>query len=238
MNILKYFASPKGRRFTFFASVGAAVGAFGIHFFPHTFLANNYHREFVASYKDGVERSVSETLRKRFEVAVEILKLSDFERKLIEPFMVSGFDCYHMGSTKFRYGAFVGIPVNYSYTSKSDVDKIAVMVRGKPVDWNSQGGLLLEQSLVLTPDEQVFGMAREIIQLQSNQVYLNSFYSSASIVGYYVLTSTINSKKLLFYRPLSLRVSFYAIASLFTFGVYSFLTDFTQVSSLIWISEK
>lgn len=229
MNVLNFFASAKGRRFTFYASVGAAIGTFSLSYFPHTFLANNYHREFVASYKEGVERSVSPTLQKRFEVAVDILKLSDFERKYIEPFMVSGFECYRIGSTQFKFGALVGIPVNYSYTRKDEIDKMSMMVRGNPVDWNSQGGLLLEQSLVLAPDEQVFGMAREIIQLQSNEVYLNSIYSTGSIVGYYILTSGLNSRMRFFYKPLSLRVALYTLSSLFVFGIYSFLTDFTQV---------
>lgn len=105
-----------------------------------------------------------------------------------------------------------------------------IIQRGKPVDWNSQGGKLLEQCLVLSDKEQIFGIAREILQLQSNTIYLNSFYSGGTIFGYYAATSAINSKLRLFYRPLSLRVTMYGIVGLFLFGVYSFLTDFTQVS--------
>lgn len=229
MNVLNFFASPKGRKFTFYTSVGAAIGAFSINYFPQTFLANNFHREFVAIYKEGAQLSVSETLRKRFEVAVDILKMSDFERKFVEPFMVCGFECYRIGSTQFKFGALVGIPINYSYTRKDEIDRMSMMVRGNPIDWNSKGGLLLEESLVLEPDEQVFGMTRELIQLQSNEVYYNSFISTASVIGYYVLTSGINSQKRLFYRPLSLRVALYSLSSLFMFGIYSFLTDLTQV---------
>lgn len=229
MAFFKFFASAKGRRFTFFASVSSVVGCSAINYFPHTFLAWK-HREIVASYKEGAERPVSAVLKKRFEIAIELLKVSDFERQCIKAFTVSGFDLYHLGSTKFRSGGLIGIPVNYSYTAIGDINKMDVIIRGKPVDWNSQGGKYLEQSLVLSEDEQIFGIAREIIQIQNNSVYLNSIYPAVTIFSYYTLTSALNSKLRLFYRPLSLRLMLYAISGFFAFGVYSFATDYTQVS--------
>lgn len=229
MAFFKFFASAKGRKFTFIASVSAALGCSAINYFPHTFLAWK-HREIVASYKEGIERPVSEVLKKRFEIAIELLKVTDFERKFIKAFTVSGFDLYHLGSAKFRSGGLIGIPVNYSYTAIADINKMDVIIRGNPVDWNSKGGQYLEQSLVLNEDEQIFGLAREIIQLQNNSIYLNSLYPAVTIFMYYALTSGVNSKLRLFYRPLSLRVMLYAISGFFAFGVYSFATDFTQVS--------
>lgn len=124
----------------------------------------------------------------------------------------------------------VGIPINYTYTGENDIEKSAIIVRGKPVDWNSQGGQLLEQSLVLTEDEQIFGIAREALQLQNHSVFLRSLYSSGTIVLVYSVASTLNSKLRLFYRPLSLRVALYGIVSCFGYGVYTLLTDYTQVS--------
>lgn len=144
--------------------------------------------------------------------------------------MVAGFDLYHIGSTMFRYGALTGIPVNFTYTSPADIDRMDIIIRGKPVDWNSHGGKLLEQCLVLSEDEQIFGIVRETIQLQSNQVLLDSLFSSGTIASCYVIASGINSKLRLHYRPMSLRLMLYAIVGFFGFGVYSFMTDFTQVS--------
>lgn len=230
MGFFKFMASAKGRRFTFVASVSAAMGASAVNYFPHTFLAWK-HREIVASYKEGAERPLSDVIKKRFEIAIELLKITDFERKYIKPFTVSGFDLYNIGSTKFRNGGLIGIPVNFSYTAASDINKMDVIIRGKPVDWNSQGGKHLEHSLVLTEDEQIFGLAREIIQVQNNSVYLNSLYPAVTIFSYYALTSILNSKLRFFYRPLSLRLMLYVISGFFAFGVYSFLTDYTQVSS-------
>jgi hypothetical protein len=226
---LKFMASAKGRRFTFYGTIAASITAFGVNYFPHTFLLFK-HKEIVASYHEGVARPVPDTLKKRFDIAVEHLKLIDFDKEFLKPFMVAGFDLYHIGSTKFRYSSQIGIPVNYTYTSPKDINKSEIIIRGKPVDWNSHGGKLLEEALVLTEDEQIFGLTREIIQVLDNRVLINSLISSGSIVFYYILSSGINSKMMLFYKPLSLRFLMYNIVGLFVSGIYAFATDFYAVS--------
>lgn len=92
----KFFESARGRRFTFYSSVSAALGMFAVNFFPHTFLTTQ-HREFVANYKDGSERAVPDTLKKKFEIAQDYLKIIDFDRRSMKPFIVTGFDMYHLG---------------------------------------------------------------------------------------------------------------------------------------------
>lgn len=100
--ILNYFASAKGRKFTFYAAATTAIGAFSVNFFPHTFLVSQY-REFVASYREGTERPISESVKRRYENALEYIKVSDFERNLMEPFVVTGFDLYSIGSCKYKH---------------------------------------------------------------------------------------------------------------------------------------
>lgn len=229
LNFLDYLASAKGRRFSFYAVTTATFGAFAVNFVPNTFLVKK-HREIVSSYWEGKERQVSETLQKRFQTAQEYLKITDFEKRFIEPFMVAGFETYSAGSLKYRFGALVGIPINYTYTDKDEIDKTNIIIRGKPVDWNSKGGKLFEESLVLTEDEQIFGITREMMQLRYNNVLLNSLYPTITLSMMYAMTTTLNSKMRLFYKPRSLRVMLYSIVGFFGFGVYSFLTDYTQVS--------
>lgn len=226
--ILEFFASAKGRKFTFGLTAAAGIGAFCLKFVPHTFLVNK-QREFLATYREGVERPLSEALTKRFEMVEEYLKVTDFEKRFLKPFMVAGFEAYHVGSLKYRYGALVGIPINYSYTAKNEIDRSDIIIRGKPVDWGSRGGALFEESLVLTEDEQLFGIAREMVQLRHNDILLNSLFPTASIAMVYAISTAVNSKFRLFYRPLSLRVVLYGIVYLYGFGIYSFLTDYTQV---------
>lgn len=204
------------------------MNIFYFSFVPNTFLLKQ-HQEFVANYREGAERPVPKAIQERFEIAQELLKLSDFERVFMKSFMVSGFDLYHLGSLKYRFGALVGIPVNFTYTSASEIDKSDIIVRGKPVDWNSKGGKLLEEALVLNEDEQVFGLAREILQLQNQKVFLNSIYPCLTIAATYIIASNFNSKMHLFYRPVSMRAMLYMIIGLWGYGVYALLTDYLQV---------
>lgn len=92
----KYFESARGRTFAFYSTVAGTIGAFSINFFPHTFLVKK-HREFVANYHEGSERDVPKTLENKFGIAQEYLKLVDSERKWMKPFIVTGFDLYHIG---------------------------------------------------------------------------------------------------------------------------------------------
>lgn len=82
-------------------------------------------------------------------------------------------------------------------------------------------------------DEQVFGLTREILYLRESPIYFRSFCSTGCVTAYYLITSSLNSKLRLFYRPLSLRVVLYAITGLFLYGVHSFAQDFAQVSILM-----
>jgi hypothetical protein len=53
------------------------------------------YRGIVAAYEEGREKTVSESILKRYEIAQEIsakkLKMSDFERSLMQPFVVSKY---------------------------------------------------------------------------------------------------------------------------------------------------
>lgn len=92
----KYFESAKGRQFAYYSTIAATLGAFSVNFIPHTFLVTK-HRQFVANYKEGSERQVPKTLQNRFEMAQDYLKLNDPDKKFMKPFIVTGFDTYHIG---------------------------------------------------------------------------------------------------------------------------------------------
>lgn len=150
----------------------------------------------------------------------------------------AGFDLLSIGSTKFRYGALLGIPTSYNYAATGDVDRSSIIIRGRPIlDWNSRGGQLLSESLVLTEEEQIFGLVREMLYLKERPVYFRSFCSVGCVTFYYILTSFLNSKLRLFYRPLSLRIVLYCIAGFFIYGVHSLLQDYTQVGFVRRIKE-
>ena len=188
--------------------------------------------------RNGIERKVSETLEKRLVTALNSLKITDSERDFFVPFIVSGFDLYSIGSTKFRDGCIVGIPVNYTYTASDEIPRTEITVRGyDQVDWSSNAGKLLQEGLVLSEPEQIFGMCREILELKSHKVLFNSLCPVGSILLYYSITSTINTRNQLFRGPLSLRLVMYSIVGLFSIGMYFFVKDFTQVALDKYVDE-
>lgn len=167
---------------------------------------------------------------RKYEIAANLVKLTAAEREIMKPFMVAGFDLYSIGSTNFRYGALVGIPINFTYTAADEIPKGEIMVKGyEQVNWNSEGGKLLQEGLILTENEQVFGIAREMLELRTSKVFLESVYATGGIFMYYCFSSGINQSQRLFARPLSLRLVLYSLVGLFTSGIYCSMKDASQV---------
>lgn len=52
------------------------------------------------------------------------------------------------------------MPSNYFYNHHSDVEKNDIKLKNQPIDWNTSYGKVLEEALVLSEDEQVFGMVK------------------------------------------------------------------------------
>lgn len=155
--------------------------------------------------------------------------MTDPERALLKPFVVAGFDLYSIGSTTFKYGGLVGIPLNFTYSAADEIPRADIKLKGyEDVDWQSEGGKLLEQGLIFTEDEQVFGIAREMLELKTSRVLFNSLLGSGSIFMYYSITNGINHSQRLFARPLSLRLVLYTLAGLFTSGVFCMMKDWNQ----------
>lgn len=162
----------------------------------------------------------------KFEKAATLVQLTDAERSVFEPFIVTGFDLYSIGSTNFRYGALVGIPINYTYTAADEIPRTEITVKGyDQVNWSSKGGELLQEGLILNENEQVFGIAREMMELRSNNILMNSILACSSILAYYTATTGINQKQQLYSRPLSLRVILYTLTGLFIGGTYCLVKD-------------
>ncbi|CAD7078437.1 unnamed protein product [Hermetia illucens] len=223
-----YFTSEKGRKFTLRLAAGATIGLFAANFIPQTLLLEKY-RETVQCYRMGVEREIPDKVKKRVEMAMEKLQLSKFEKSLIKPFVVYGFDNFHAGSTKYNSGAIIGVPANYSYGLPSDINPQDVRFRNQLINWNSESGKLLQEALVLKEDEQIFGICKSILQAQTHKILLDSIYPAATFLICYSSANGINQKFNFYARPMSLRLTLYAIIGLFGLGVWSFSKDFTQV---------
>lgn len=143
--------------------------------------------------------------------------------------MAYGFDTLSIGSTKSRFGAFIGVPANYAYDTPATIDTGKIQLKGQSIAWSSEDGQRLREALVLTEDEQIFGVARSILQVKSHKLLLTSLYAPVSLFIVYALGSSINRRRNLYARPLGMRSVLYGILSMFGFGLYTFMTDFTEV---------
>lgn len=160
-------------------------------------------------FRNGEKQLPSDKIQERFKRAVALLKLSDFEQKYVSPFMVQGFDVYNAGSMKSRFGGIVGIPANFEYSGVDDIEKQDVVLQGRKLNWSSEGGKLLEECLVLSEDEQVFAIAREMLTLNSQKRLIQSVIPAAVWYFTYNVAALVNTRNNLYVRPFS--VSFFII---------------------------
>ncbi|XP_064537917.1 transmembrane protein 177 [Drosophila montana] len=235
--LLSFFKTENGRKVVFYAAGTATAGLFIANFVPHTF-GLKYYRNFVQCYQNGIEREVPEAVQQRVNQAMDKLEIDPRERKFVKPFTVFGFDLFQAGTTKFRFGAALGIPVNYAYGSTDEIKRADIRFRDQQIDWTSDSGKLLEKAIVLTEDEQVFGLSKAILQLQTHRVLLNSIYPSLSFLMVYTIGHFLNLRLDLFARHGSVRFVLYTILGLFGVGSWCFMKDVNQVVTDAEIDKK
>ncbi|XP_034476769.1 transmembrane protein 177 [Drosophila innubila] len=235
--ILGFFKTEAGRKVVFYAAGSTTVGLFLANFVPHTF-GLKYYRDFVSCYQNGIARAVPESVQQRLDKALEKLDVDPREAKFVKPFTVFGFDLFQAGTTKYRFGAALGIPVNYAYGSIDEIKRSDIRFRDKQINWNSDNGRLLEEAIVLTEDEQVFGLSKAVLQLQTHRVLLNSIFPSVSFLMVYTMGRYLNMRLNLFARHGSTRFVLYSILGLFGIGSWSFMKDFNQVTTDADIDKK
>uniref|UniRef100_A0A1A9VP97 Transmembrane protein 177 n=1 Tax=Glossina austeni TaxID=7395 RepID=A0A1A9VP97_GLOAU len=230
-----YFTTASGRKVTFFLAGTTAVGLMFINFVPHT-MGLNYYKDFIQCYRDGQPLPISEKVSERFRQAKEILNIKNTYP--IETFSVFGFDLFNAGYTKSRFGVKIGIPVNYDYDSIDSVKWDKIKYLNKDINWDSENGKLLKHSIVLTEEEQKFGLCKTLLQAQENGVILNSIYPTFSFITIYTMARYLNLSLGLLARPFSLRMVMYTILGFFGYGSWCFMKDYTQISSDAEVDKK
>lgn len=114
-----------------------------------------------------------------------------------------GFDVLQIGTTKSRFSAHVGVPINYFYRTADDIERGEIQIRQKEINWdNSEDGRMLQESLVLTEKEQIFSMARSILQLNTHKLLLTTIYAPFTIMLSYAFGQYVNRSMNLYVRPL------------------------------------
>lgn len=160
------------------------------------------------------------------------LKLSQDRKEKLQLFNACDSDIHSAGSLRSRFGALVGIPMNFAYEKIDVIKNIDLFLNNKPIDFSKQVSKYYLNSLILSENAQKFAMAREIILLQRNPgyVFLQLIFH---IVAAALLYAAIY-KKLKFDRRKKL------YTHLFTFVCYSLtiLTWFPTINFINYESDR
>jgi len=205
--------------------VGVGAGCiFGGYVTLHTLLLDKY-RDAVQLYKNGFESEITAEMNSKIQQVVNDLKLSEKYKGYLQCFYVPTLDPVHMGSFKLRGGAYVGIPQNFNYKSTGDIERDLITMKRKPVSWNSDGGHLFQDSLILSDNAQKFAIARELCHLNTGYVYNYALISCGALYVQYLSSVYLNIKTYGHQRPSSYRYTLYTLVGVFTFSLWAFVTD-------------
>lgn len=118
------------------------------------------------------------------------------------------FVYFALGSTLSKYKGWVGIPLNYLYTSKDDIDYANFRSNHseQPINWGSDEGQKLADSLILTENEQKFALARAALELKNFNYIHGSILPAFAITALCGASQLANKRFKLLARPL--QVSF------------------------------
>ncbi|XP_026315529.1 transmembrane protein 177 isoform X2 [Hyposmocoma kahamanoa] len=189
---------------------------------------------------NGKPQELSNELQKRCEQCLDILKLPDVHRRLITPFSVYGYDLFHAGSSKSKFGVAVGIPVNFTYKSIADIlnDNNNIQVNQKTVDWESEVGKKLANALILPEKVQQFALCREILMCLNHKILLEATYPFTCMFLAYNVSTYLNNKLNLYKMPTATRGILYSIVGLFSLGTYFLMKDMTEVYYETQVDKK
>ncbi|KAG7306252.1 hypothetical protein JYU34_008852 [Plutella xylostella] len=225
---ISWFLTDQGRAFSFAFVTGAGIAATTARFAPHTFFIEKY-KDFVHNYHNGKPVDLPLELKNRYNKCLEILKVPEHQKKLYSPFSVFGYDLFSAGSWYTRNGAIVGIPVHFTYKTLNDIKEQDIKVNQKKVDWESEAGMKLADSILLPEKVQEFAICREILSTQNIKLYLQSTYPFVCMFFGYNVAQKANKRLNLYSLPASARCVMYSLVASFSMGLYFLLHDYTEV---------
>jgi len=140
----------------------------------------------------GKEIPLGFKIKQRIQEVMNDLKLSDDIRNVIQPFSVFGLDLFHAGTLNNKYGAILGIPANFTNTIEQLYKKM--QVKEQPIDWTRQDAQNLLNGAILSESAQKFAIACEILRIQAEEPYFNSYLLALIIAILWTLYNAITYK--------------------------------------------
>lgn len=137
--------------------------------------------------------------------------------KRLQTFVCYGLDPVHRGSLKIQTGAIVGIPHTFAYSQPDHVRKELFQIfdqdQCQVIDWDSEAGKSFLDSMVLSENAKMFGIARTLRYASTHAPYadatLRAGFGFLAFAGCVSLHRTVLSKL----RGFSLRALCYSAVS-------------------------
>ncbi|XP_077071389.1 transmembrane protein 177 [Siphateles boraxobius] len=157
-------------------------GVFSANIFYHVFPDHTYRKVYQAWHK-GKPASLSEKLENVFQ---EVLKDSAVSSpKTFSAFASFGFHPVGAGVPWLPSGAQIGLPANFNSTTEdpAGITNRTILINGKELEWDSNLGIALKNSLVFSPEAQKFAIAREVARLGAGGPVLHAAVAPACLAG-------------------------------------------------------
>lgn len=157
-------------------------GVFSANIFYQVFPEYTYRKVYQAWHK-GRPVSLSEKLEDVFQ---EVLKDSGVSfPKNFSAFAAFGFHPVGAGVPWLPSGVQIGIPANFNSTTDdpSGISNRNILINGKELEWDSDSGSALKNSLVFSPEAQKFAIAREVARLEAGGPVLHAAVAPACLAG-------------------------------------------------------
>ncbi|XP_012274091.1 uncharacterized protein LOC105696291 [Orussus abietinus] len=185
-------------------NIAATIAAFCIEYLPQTFLATPW-KKFVQLHKYDKEVPVPEKLQLMFTQVQDDLKVFEAYREQLHPFMTVGFDIYHIGYTFFKFGSYIGIPINFTYKRIGEINTNRVSVNSEVLDINHPMAKPFLESLILSESAQKFAFAKEILQSQTMEGVINPSFTAGFVIMMYSACRYLNRSFKLLHQPVLAR---------------------------------
>uniref|UniRef100_A0A8D8WCZ2 Transmembrane protein 177 n=2 Tax=Cacopsylla melanoneura TaxID=428564 RepID=A0A8D8WCZ2_9HEMI len=200
----------------------------GICSTAHTFLLHQYQDLFQA-YEQSKKVSMSEELEQRYRQVLEDLNSDDADKDLSKVFMSIRPEPHHIGLSGSKYSFRIGLPLKFAYKSPQDINP-NMKIESKYVDFGSEEGNLLRESLVLSEKAQKFAMGHEVLQCDMVAYYLQLTYPTVGCFAGFFLGNKGYEMLQLYKKPFQARIVFFTGISIFSYGLYILLKDKTQTA--------
>ncbi|XP_019945326.2 transmembrane protein 177 [Paralichthys olivaceus] len=199
-------------------------GVFAANIVYHVFPDMSYRRLYQAWYK-GEPVTLSKKLEEVFQQVLKDYGISS--AKNFSSFASFGFHPVGAGVPWLPAGAQIGIPANFNSTADdlSGITNRSIFINGKTVDWSSDTGSALKESLVFSLEAQKFAIAREVARLQSGGPVLNAAVAPFCLGGVWVYSVVLKQVFGLHAGPLLFRGAANVVALCLGYVSYFLTSD-------------